>query len=321
MKSPHAWTTRKMRHEALKLGLGHILYFNAHLSSVDELAQLDEIVFATRPDLVLQVSPGNNDRHDQAVIDALLSMRNLRALRISVRKKQDFSPLSGLQQLRSFGLITKKPVSIQFLEELTELEQLSFDGTPESLAPISHSVNLKRLFLQKVTIDSLEVIRALPKLAMIGVDVAIFRCAPGDLNIVPLRHLRLTNNRELADYSFLSRFTRLQSLELSSGQMTVMPDLHALPKLTYLVLNYLPKVTAIENIGTAPAIEKLELRDINPKLKAEQFQFLTRMPCLKQLCMEFIDHKKTRIPAIHAMLESAGLKHILAPGFLPHIFN
>jgi hypothetical protein len=91
MKSPHAWTIPRMRREALNLGHGHILYYNAHLSATGELAQLDEIVFAKRPDLVLQVSPGNDDMHDQTVIDALLSMQNLRALRMSVREKQDFS--------------------------------------------------------------------------------------------------------------------------------------------------------------------------------------------------------------------------------------
>jgi hypothetical protein len=105
-------------------------------------------------------------------------------------------------------LITKRRVSVEFLQDLTGLEELSISGPPETLAPVSHNVKIKKLFLQRMTIDSLEFIRGLPKLAMIIVDVAFFRCATGELNIAPLRHLSLSNNRKLADYSFLSEFTQ-----------------------------------------------------------------------------------------------------------------
>jgi hypothetical protein len=321
VKSPHAWTASRMRNEAFGLRPGHTLYYNAHLSAVSELGQLDQIVFGKRPDLVLQVSPGMSGGHDQAVIDALLKMQNLRALRLSVRKKQDFSALSGLQQIRYFGLIATRRVYVDFLADLPRLEELSLHGTPESLTPVSQVANLKKMFLCSITIDSLKCIQSLPKLAVISVDSAVFCCSPRQLGIDPLRHLSLTANRKLTDYSFLSRFTRLQSLRLSSRHMTTMPDLRLLTRLRHLVLNYLPNVAAIENIGTARAVESLELREINSRLKAEQFLFLARMPCLKKLCIDFMDRKKTRRPAVRALLESAGLNHLFSPGFLPHVFR
>jgi Leucine-rich repeat (LRR) protein len=196
---------------------------------------------------------------------------------------QDFSSLANLRQLRFFRLITSKPVAIGFISRLNRLEHLWIDGKPEDLDPIAQNHRLATLFLQRMRIDSLSCLQDLPKLATIGVDAASFRCLPDSLNIKPLRRLRLTDNRGLEDFSFLSDFTSLCALDISSGRIKEVPDLSALHNLKDLVCNYLPHVASILKIATAPSIERLELRQINPRLSGDGFQFLTRMPHLKRL--------------------------------------
>ncbi len=60
-----------------------------------------------------------------------------------------------------------------------------------------------------------------------------------------------------------------------------------------------------------PKLEELDLNEINTKLKAEQFYFLTEIDTLKTLDFRFIDYNKSRIEKLNKIFKEKNKDHIL----------
>lgn len=131
------------------------------------------------------------------------------------------------------------------------------------------------------------------------------------LNKLSLEELNITSIKMLENIESLANFINLISLRLDASKVKALPIMHNLLKLKKLELCYMKVLENPEIIKTAPALEELELREINTKLKAENFYFLTEMKTLKTVDFRFMDFNKGRIEKLNNHFHFKGKENIL----------
>jgi Leucine-rich repeat (LRR) protein len=226
--------------------------------------------------------------------------------------------LSTMQQLTHLYLRPYKKYSLDFINTFKNLNLLNVTGKFEHLAAIGHCKSLERLIIN-CPITSFSFVKSLPRLSMLEIDSCTVTGDFKDLNSPTLKNLGLYQIKNLENVDFLADFTQLEHCHLFASKLTKLPDLSQLINLTKLSLDYLKAWQNPEAIAKLSQLQALQLEEINPKLLAEQFYFLSEMPSLEMLDYRFIDFGKKRIDALNKHFAAAGKSH-LTTNINPKIF-
>jgi hypothetical protein len=165
MDWPPDWTIKKMKGAAKKLDKGGDVYVIC-LKHPDLLLQIDEHIFKTQPDLVLNLdSTKVNDSQkyepfSDDYLSAISSMQNVRRISMRLSHVQDLTafqmPFLSHLSIGFFHLL-KSSLDLAFIRNFPNLEDLRVgNGKYTGFESIPELSNLKTLLLQNITLDDVE---------------------------------------------------------------------------------------------------------------------------------------------------------------------
>lgn len=328
------WTPKKMRQAVAVLRDGASVGFAFAADPLERLRELDERVFAERPDLWLHAwSTASGAKVTDAALAELTALGHVRRLQLSGMTCKSLDRLGDLTKLTEVSIAVGGTIGLAFITRLpalrrlavhgriddlaplarcARLEHVSLGGTLPDLAPLAGVKRLASLVIGGATVRSLAVLGKLPRLRRLQLDTTTIACSPAPIGTVRgLVELSITNTRELRDVTFLSGLSRLTSLRLDQPHVRRLPALAALRRLHEVQLCGMKAWENPEILATLPSVRALALSEINPKLAAERFFFLAEMKSLRSLDIRFIDLGKRRPSVLTAHLVQAGKRGLL----------
>lgn len=305
------WTKAKMEKavEILRPHAAVTFAFGAEKLSV--LKELDEGVFKLRPDLIFHVWSVSDKRNiTDEEFTLLTKMRYVRKLHFSGFNNTNLQPVSEMTQLTSLQLEPNKKLDISFVEKLSLLTNISLTGSFVALEPLSNCIELTTIYLS-ATMNSFSFLESLNKIEKLSID----HCRTSNdfswFNKPSLTDLSITSIKMLENVDSLAGFENLESLKLDASKVKTLPNLIGLKNLKKLELATMKVWGNPEVLMSLPKLEELELNEINSKLKAEQFYFLTEIDTLKTLDFRFMDYNKARIEKLNKIFNERNKDHIL----------
>jgi hypothetical protein len=126
-----------------------------------------------------------------------------------------------------------------------------------------------------------------------------------------LKYLSVTSIKNLETIQTLVDFESLVTLRIDASRIKLLPDLRNLKNLSKLELGYMKVWENPEILQTLPNLQELRLHEINSKLKAERFYFLTEMNTLKSIDFRFMDFNEKRIKTLANKFVEMGKENML----------
>ncbi|MHA7962594.1 leucine-rich repeat domain-containing protein [Paenibacillus sp. CAU 1782] len=306
------WTTKKIKDAVRHLRNRATVSFLAGVDTLDDLVRLDNELFSRRPDLILSVSHSDaKSRYSEELLTALSCLGHVSALQLAINHSQDLGKLSSLERMDFLVISSKKELSLDFIRSFKRLRYLRLSGKFNSLSPISDCFSLESLVLN-CAIAELDFVASLPSIQYLFIDSCTLE--EGSLAALegsPLSILTLSSVRNLTSLDELSLLTNLQFLHIAQPKAQRLFDFSKLERLRQLELGYMKGLKEIDLLWTASHLEYVELKEINPGIKAEAFQRLTEMVTLRQVDFRFMDFNKGRIAALQKMMIEAGRGDVL----------
>jgi hypothetical protein len=300
-----------------RTGQNHTVYFSDNDKGIDTLEDLDELVFQHRPDLILHLTHSGMLSAEEML--RITQLKHVKKLDLCCCANVSFKPLSRMKTLTCLRLWGRSPgLDISFIEGLDALDTLHVSGRIRTLAPIAHCRKLKTLYLS-TNIKDFAFIKQLDEIETLTIDSCVAPHDFGFLNKPGLKILRLVGIKMLENVDSLSDFQYLEALQLCAKRIKKLPDMRALCRLRYLALQGLKQWENPEVLQTIPSLEKLNLEEINTKLKAEAFYFLVNLHTLQALDIEFIDVNKGRIKKMKDWFIAHHKAHLLKRTFSQQI--
>jgi hypothetical protein len=305
------WTKAKMKEavEILRPNASVTFAFGAEKLSV--LNELNENVFKVRPDLIFHVwSVADNRIITNEELTLLTKMANVKKLYFNGFNNTSLQPVSAMTQLTSLRLEPNKKLDISFIEKLTILTDISLTGSFIEIERLSSCNELTKIYLS-TTINSFSFFKPLNKIEKLNIDNCIATNDFSPFNKPTLTNLSITSIKMLENVDTLADFENLNSLSLDASRVETLPNLNKLRKLKKLELGYMKVWKNPEILQTLPILEELELKEINTKLKPEEFYFLAEMDTLTTLDFRFMDYNKSRIEKLNKMFKEKNKDNIL----------
>lgn len=193
---------------------------------------------------------------------------------------------------------------------MNNLYELQLTGKVKNIEAIGKCKNLEKLYLS-TTINNYKFMQPLDKIKIIFID---YCTASNDftlLNKQTLEELSITTINKLENVNAIKYFSALKKLRLSASKIVKLPKMNKLENLRELKLELMKAWENPEIIKTLPSLEKLKLEEINTKLNAERFYFLTEMKTLKEIDFRFMDFNKNRIDKLNKWFIENGKENIL----------
>lgn len=203
-----------------------------------------------------------------------------------------------MTQLISLKLNPLNKLDISFLSNLKFLKEINLSGKFNSLDSIKNCTDLETIYLS-TTIDSFDFFKDLNRVKEVFIDSCLVLNDFTLLNKPTLQKLSVTSVKMLEQIDSLANFESLIFLRIDASRLKVLPNMSKLINLKKLELKYMKIWENPEILNTIPSLEELELQEINTKLKAEEFYFLTKMNTLKTLDFRFMDFNKNRIEKLN----------------------
>lgn len=305
------WSMDKMESAVKQLRNRASLEFVVGSDNAVDLLKLDEWVFSKRPDLILHIYiPEEAGQYTEEVLDTLAGLRFVAALHLDLKQKQDLNRLGALDQMEFLRIRSPKQQNLDFIRNYKFLKYLELSGKFEDLSPIADCIRLDTLVLN-CAIDQLDFVVELPMMKYLAIDSCTLNGSLDVLADSSISMLRLSSVRNLLNIDSLAKLKNLSYLSLSLPKVEHLCDFSQMNNLRQLELDYMKSLQEIENLWTASRLEVLTLKEIHTRIKAEAFDGLTKMECLRQIDFRFIDTGKGRIAAIRKRMAEAGKEHLL----------
>ena len=155
---------------------------------------------------------------------------------VNSNKVSNFSPLTGLTNLKTLNLTYCSLSDVSFLTKLTQLRTLWLSNNPISdLSPLAGLTQLRSLYLFSTSVSEVSVISGLTQLTGLGISGDSLSDVSPLAKLTQLRTLLLSNN-PISDLSPLAKLTHLTRLALGNNAIS---DISALANLTQLTELYL----------------------------------------------------------------------------------
>ncbi|WP_145411287.1 leucine-rich repeat domain-containing protein [Paenibacillus xylanexedens] len=305
------WTMDKMDDAVRHLRNRATVSYVVGVDKLDDLMGLDQHVFAKRPDLILYVSNvEKNSPCPEEVVAQLAEMKHVTALKIHLQQRQHLTQLSALERMNYLEIHSPKAQSLDFIRNFKYLKYLLLSGKFNDLSPIEDCIRLETLVLN-CAIEKLDFVVDLPFLAYLAIDSCIFNDSLDVLSTSNISMLRLSAVRNLSNIDTLETLKNLVYLRLSLPKVERLCDFSRLSNLRQLELDYMKSLQDIDHLWNANQLEVLELKEINPKLKAESFDRMAEMDRLRQVDFRYMDVNKRRIDALRKHMVEAGKAELL----------
>ncbi|MCM3170898.1 hypothetical protein [Paenibacillus sp. MER 99-2] len=305
------WTIDKMDDAVRHLRNRATVSYVVGVDKLDDLMGLDQHVFAKRPDLILYVSNvEKNSSCPEEVVAQLAEMKHVTALKIHLQQRQHLTQLSALERMNYLEIHSPKAQSLDFIRNFKYLKYLLLSGKFNDLSPIEDCIRLETLVLN-CAIEKLDFVVDLPFLAYLSIDSCTFNDSLDVLSTSNISMLRLSAVRNLSNIDTLETLKNLVYLRLSLPKVERLCDFSRLSNLRQLELDYMKSLQDIDHLWNANQLEVLELKEINPKLKAESFDRMAEMDRLRQVDFRYMDVNKRRIDALRKHMVEAGKAELL----------
>ncbi|WP_405113124.1 hypothetical protein MHH28_06300 [Paenibacillus sp. FSL K6-1217] len=305
------WTKNKMNTAVKQLRERALISYVIDVDDPQDLLELDQHVFAKRPDLVLSVSQVDmKGRYTKELLQTIAELQHITALQLNLNHSIDLSVLGTLERLQYLSITAKKPVDLSFLASFRQLHYLSVHGRFHDLTPIGDASSLDTLIL-RTTVHELEFVRRLPKLLCLFIHDSILKGSLDALADSTVPMLSLAAIRNLTGLDVLESMHNLIYLRLCLPKVEALCDFSNMPKLLQLELDQMKSLEVIDPLWSATQLEMLELREISAAVTAKELEPLTAMEHLKQVDFQYIDFNKGRITALREWFAKAGKSHIL----------
>ncbi|WP_340398328.1 hypothetical protein [Paenibacillus sp. FSL H8-0079] len=305
------WNDDKMSNAITQLRNRATVSFVAGLDEVHDLRQLDEHVFAKRPDLILSIS--NTDvkgRYTEELLEILAALKHVTAVQLDLKQPQDLNILSTMQRMVFLTIRSPKIQNLDFIRNFKYLDYLALSGKFSDLSPIEDCIRLRTLVLN-CAIDQLDFVVDLPLIEYLAIDQCTLSGSLEGLAESNISMLRLSSVRNLTDIDAVGTLHNLVYLHLSLPKIERLCDFSGMKNLRQLELDFMKSLQEIDNLWTAGQLEVLVLKEIQKGIKAEAFEGLLEMQSLRQVDFRFIDHSKGRIAAMRKRMMDAGKEHLL----------
>ncbi|MDR6723324.1 hypothetical protein J2W91_001776 [Paenibacillus amylolyticus] len=305
------WTMDKMDDAVRHLRNRATISYVVGVDKLHDLIQLDQHVFARRPDLILYVSHvEKNSPSSEEVLAQLAELKHVTALKLHLQQRQDLNPLSALDRMDYLEIHSPKGQSLDFIRNFKYLKYLSLHGKFNDLSPIEDCIRLETLVLN-CAIEKLDFVVDLPLITYLAIDSCTLNDSLDVLASSNINMLRLSAIRNLSNIDALEALHNLVYLRLSLPKVERLCDLSSMSNLRQLELDYMKSLQDIDHLWNANQLEVLELKEINPKLKAEAFDRMAEMDLLRQVDFRFMDVNKGRIGALRKRMVEAGKADLL----------
>lgn len=305
------WNEDKMDKAINQLRNRATISYIVGLDEVLDLRKLDELVFAKRPDLILNVS--NIDvkgQYSEEFLETLAGLKHVTALQLDLKQPQDLNVLSALQNMEFLNIRSPKKQNLDFIRKYKYLNYLALSGKFPDLSPIEDCIRLSTLVLN-CDIDQLDFVVDLPFIEYLAIDHCTLT---GSLEVLAesnIRLLRLSSVKNLTEIDALGKLHHLVFLHLSLPKIERLCDFSHMKNLRQLELDFMKSLQELDNLWTAVQLEVLEFKEIHKGIKAEAFEGMTEMQSLRQVDFRFIDHSKGRIAAMRKRMVEAGKAQLL----------
>jgi hypothetical protein len=290
------WTGEKLS-EAVKITKqnGTICYRFGDNMPI-ELEYLDKYVFNERPDLTLNISPNIGDyTFTQKELIMLSKLNNVRKLHLNNIRNTYLLPIRNMKNITSLEITPfDKIIDLLFIDNFIQLKELIIRGKVKHMDSIKKCINLEYLYLS-TSIKNYNFIKPLSKLKKICIDNCISTNDFSLLNKPTLEDISIVSIKYLESMDSIKKFKHVKKLRLNASKLKILPEMNKLTNLRELELKHMKLWQNPEILKTIPKLEKLKLCEINTRLKAEQFYFLSEIKTLKELDFRLIDFNKSRI--------------------------
>lgn len=305
------WTKGKMDQAVKQLRERALISYVIDVDKPQDLLDLDQHVFAKRPDLVLSISQVDmKGRYTKELLHIISELQHITALQLNLNHSIDLSVLSNLERLQFLSITAKKPLNLSFISSLKELQYLSLHGKFADLTPIGDAASLDTLIL-RTTIHELEFVCRLPKLQCLFIHDSILNGSLDALADSSVTMLSLAAIRNLTELDALADMHKLTYLRLSLPKVKALCDFTNMPHLRQLELDQMKALEHVAPLWAVPQLEMLELRELSTAVTAKDLEPLTEMEHLKQVDFQFIDFNKGRITKLREWFAQAGKSHLL----------
>ena len=305
------WDADKMEQAVTQLRHRATISFVVGSDTMEDLQELDQRVFARRPDLILKIdNPQEKEGYTEHFLDTLASLRHVAALQLHLRQRQDLTKLAALDRMQYLSLRSDKKQNIDFIRGYKHLTYLALSGKFEALSPIEDCIRLTTLVLN-TAVNSLDFLVDLPFITYLAIDSVPLN---GPLEVLAesnLTMLRLSSVRNLTSVDAISHLHNLTSLQLSLPKIEQLCDFSRLTRLVQLELDYMKSLRDIDGLWSASNLEVLMLKEVSKSVTAEELTRLASMNSLRQVDFRFIDTGKQRIAALRKHMLEVGKEHLL----------
>jgi hypothetical protein len=299
------WTFEKVNKAIAEAKENDIMYFDYYCNTKKELEMLNKNLFNKRPDLILHISKANNDHSD-----LMKNLKNIKKLYLADKNMEYFRNISQLLYFEVNTIGSSYTWDLICIEGLTDLLELRISGKTKNLDIIGNFTNLEKLYLS-TTVKDYNFIKPLNKIENIMIDSCTSDNNFTLLNKPSLKELSICSIKNLEDIDTIRNFRSISKFHLAASRIKLLPKMDNLKELKELRLDLLKLWENPEVLKAIPKLERLELNDINTKLEAEQFYFLTEMQTVKEIDFRFIDFNKKRIDLLNKWFVKNGKESIL----------
>lgn len=221
--------------------------------------------------------------HDHTNLDFLAHFGHVRRLSIEMWSLSNIDGLGAIEALDefTFGWTKTKAHSLGFLSRFPMLRTFYLEGHTKDIDVVSELVNLERLTLRSITLPSLYILAALPRLQHLEIKLGGTTNLKALASVETLRYLELWLIRGLADLSVLENMSSLEFLFLQAlKNVETLPSLRDLRNLRGVRLETMKGLRDLQSVADAPALEGLAVFDM-PKLTIGDFQCFVGHPTLR----------------------------------------
>ncbi|MEQ8532249.1 MAG: hypothetical protein RIB86_10380, partial [Imperialibacter sp.] len=247
---------------------------------INEIDQLEKLVFSRRPDIALRIYGHYGHRCDLTFIERLPSLRkvsadclmdatgievvtqleNLEMLGVGIFNLDNFSFLEKINpnvtKLLLHQTRSKKP-NIESISRFEKIRFLYIEGQEKGIESIRNLTNLEEVVLRSISTKDVSYLTHLPKLWSVDIKLGGIENLDAIATLPQIKYLELWQIRGLSDLSFVAKLKTLQNLFLQSlKQLSALPNLSDCTSLRRLYLENLKGLKDLSSLKSVPNLEE-----------------------------------------------------------------
>ncbi|UQZ89826.1 hypothetical protein C4J81_11635 [Deltaproteobacteria bacterium Smac51] len=281
--------------------------------------QIDEILFARRPDLELAISSAGPPEplYSDKFLISVSEMKHVKKLQIHCRKRQDFSIFGKMGQLEQLRLhLTYVPLDISFAGELPHLKFIIINSKCKGLEHLADSTSLVSVFTYSGNVD----FTFAANLSIKNVRLTGRHDSWRHILKPCLKTLAFDCVPNLNDIDCISDCTGLEKLSIAQSKITTLPDFSPNKNLRELYIYSAKNLHNLENLATIPQLETLSIMEVSSKVNIDRLSsILLAMPNLKTIGCGFMSLAKKHVLMLKDKLRQGGREDLIGePNFSIH---